>query len=174
VATKVKGKLFLCLFNKALRHEDVWGSGYIYTHVFLTSTLVGVEWSASCLGTHWIRGWVDPVAIQTALAQLLHMWPFHLSFRLRHKVRRRCFPKTYICATVLLVKSRECCDGLYIHECRRQEIHAQFWRGNTYYNVQKVLMFLSLKKYAILHLRSFLMQNNMTAQNLHSTVVTME
>jgi hypothetical protein len=43
-----------------------------YIHILLTSTLVGGEWSASCphrftagegaLGTHCIRGWVDPRA----------------------------------------------------------------------------------------------------------------
>jgi hypothetical protein len=38
-------------------------------HVFLTSALAGIEWSASRLGrftppprTHWIGGWVDPRA----------------------------------------------------------------------------------------------------------------
>jgi hypothetical protein len=44
----------------------------VQTHVFLTSTLVGGEWSASLHGlftpkerspgTHWIGGWVDPRA----------------------------------------------------------------------------------------------------------------
>jgi hypothetical protein len=42
----------------------------MYTHVSLTSALVGGEWSASSPGrftpgergpdTHWIGGWVDP------------------------------------------------------------------------------------------------------------------
>jgi hypothetical protein len=42
----------------------------VQTHVFLTSALVGGEWSASrpgrftpgeiAPGTHWIGGWVDP------------------------------------------------------------------------------------------------------------------
>jgi hypothetical protein len=46
----------------------------IYTHVFLTSALVGGEWSASrpnrltpgerTPGTHWIGGWVGPSAGQ--------------------------------------------------------------------------------------------------------------
>jgi hypothetical protein len=36
-------------------------------HIFLTSTLLGGEWSASrsgrfTPGTHWIGGWVDPTA----------------------------------------------------------------------------------------------------------------
>jgi hypothetical protein len=44
-----------------------YGGVDVYTHVFLTSTLVGGEWSASrpCRftpGTHWIGGWVDPRA----------------------------------------------------------------------------------------------------------------
>jgi hypothetical protein len=44
----------------------------VYIHVFLTSALVGGEWSASCtchftpgkrtLSAHWIGGWVGPRA----------------------------------------------------------------------------------------------------------------
>jgi hypothetical protein len=44
----------------------------VYIHIFLTSALVGGEWSASrpgrftpggkVTGTHWIGGWVDPIA----------------------------------------------------------------------------------------------------------------
>jgi hypothetical protein len=44
----------------------------VYIHIFLTSALVGGEWSASLLGhftpeewapgAHWIRGWVGPRA----------------------------------------------------------------------------------------------------------------
>jgi hypothetical protein len=51
---------------KAYRGVDV------YIHIFLTSALVGGEWSTSRLGrftpgerapgTHWIGGWVDPRA----------------------------------------------------------------------------------------------------------------
>jgi hypothetical protein len=46
-----------------------YGGVNVYTHVFLTSALVGGEWSASrpgrftpgekVPGTHWIGGWVD-------------------------------------------------------------------------------------------------------------------
>jgi hypothetical protein len=46
------------------------GGVAVQIHVFLTSALVGGEWSASRLGhfipgkrapgTHWIGGWVDP------------------------------------------------------------------------------------------------------------------
>jgi hypothetical protein len=49
-----------------------YGGVDLYIHIFLTSSLVGGEWSASrpgCIipgerapGTHWIRGWVDPRA----------------------------------------------------------------------------------------------------------------
>jgi hypothetical protein len=49
-----------------------YGGVDVYTHVFLTSALVGVEWSASrpgrftprekAPGTHWIGGWVGPRA----------------------------------------------------------------------------------------------------------------
>jgi hypothetical protein len=48
------------------------GGGDVYIHIFLTSALVGGEWSASrpgpfttgekAPGTHWIGGWVDPRA----------------------------------------------------------------------------------------------------------------
>jgi hypothetical protein len=64
----INKKLFLCLTNKALRHEGVWWSGCIgprFLHL-------GTEWSASRPGrftpgerapcTHWIGGWVDPRA----------------------------------------------------------------------------------------------------------------
>jgi hypothetical protein len=46
------------------------GGVVVYIHIFLTSTLIGGEWSALCLGrfnlgelapgTHSIEGWVDP------------------------------------------------------------------------------------------------------------------
>jgi hypothetical protein len=64
-------KLSVRLINQALCHEEVWGSGGI-APPFLTSALVGCEWSAARLcrftpgerapGTHWIRGCVGPRA----------------------------------------------------------------------------------------------------------------
>jgi hypothetical protein len=61
----------LCLINEALYHYNIWGSGGI-APPFLTSTLVGSEWSASCPSactpgetapvTHWIGGWLGPRA----------------------------------------------------------------------------------------------------------------
>jgi hypothetical protein len=49
-----------------------YGGVDVQTHVFLTSALVGGEWSASrpgrftpgerAPGTHWIGGWLDPRA----------------------------------------------------------------------------------------------------------------
>jgi hypothetical protein len=44
-----------------------YGGVDVQIHIFLTSTLVGGEWSASCPccftpGTHFIGGWVDPRA----------------------------------------------------------------------------------------------------------------
>jgi hypothetical protein len=49
---------------------QAYGGVGVYIHIFLTSALAGGEWSASrpChftprerpLGTHWLRGWVDP------------------------------------------------------------------------------------------------------------------
>jgi hypothetical protein len=41
-----------------------YGGVAVWTHVFLTSELVGGEWSASRPRrlTHWIGGWVDPRA----------------------------------------------------------------------------------------------------------------
>jgi hypothetical protein len=50
----------------------MYGGVDVYIHIFLTSALVGGEWSASRLGhftpreralrTHWIGGWVNPRA----------------------------------------------------------------------------------------------------------------
>jgi hypothetical protein len=49
-----------------------YGGVDVYIRIFLTSALVGGEWSASCRfsftpgerapGTHWIGGWVGPRA----------------------------------------------------------------------------------------------------------------
>jgi hypothetical protein len=49
-----------------------YGGVDVYSHIFLTSALVGGEWSASrpvrftpgerAPGTHWIGGWVGPRA----------------------------------------------------------------------------------------------------------------
>jgi hypothetical protein len=49
-----------------------YGEADLYINIFLTSALVGGEWSASrpsslttrerAHGTHWIGGWVDPRA----------------------------------------------------------------------------------------------------------------
>jgi hypothetical protein len=49
-----------------------YGGVDVQIHIFLTSALVGGEWSASLsgrfnhgkgiLGTHWTGGWVDPRA----------------------------------------------------------------------------------------------------------------
>jgi hypothetical protein len=68
---KKKVKLSLCLTNYAPRHEDIWRVD-VYIHIFLTSALVGSEWSIShpcrftpeerAPGTRWIGGWVGPTA----------------------------------------------------------------------------------------------------------------
>jgi hypothetical protein len=49
-----------------------YGGVDVYIHIFLTSALVGREWSVSSTcrftpgerthGTHWIGGWMDPRA----------------------------------------------------------------------------------------------------------------
>jgi hypothetical protein len=49
-----------------------YGGMHVYIHIFLTSALVGGEWSDSrpghftpreiAPGTHWIGGWVEPRA----------------------------------------------------------------------------------------------------------------
>jgi hypothetical protein len=59
-------ELPICLTNEALRQEGVWGVD-VQSHIFLTSALIGGEWSASrpcrftpgerAPDTHWI-GWV--------------------------------------------------------------------------------------------------------------------
>jgi hypothetical protein len=53
VATNVwKVNLSLCLTNKALHHEDLWGNGCIdpIDPRILTSAVVGDEWPASSPG----------------------------------------------------------------------------------------------------------------------------
>jgi hypothetical protein len=67
---KVQKNLSLCLI-KHLAMETYWGVE-LYLHTLLTSALDGDEWAASLpchftpeervLGTHLIRGWVDPTA----------------------------------------------------------------------------------------------------------------
>jgi hypothetical protein len=37
-----------------------YGGVVVQIHVFLTSALVGGEWSAAHRDTHWIGGWVGP------------------------------------------------------------------------------------------------------------------
>jgi hypothetical protein len=62
---KKKVNLSVCLISKTLCHEDVWGSGGI-PPPFITSALLGGEWSASrpyrfrerAPDIHWIGGWV--------------------------------------------------------------------------------------------------------------------
>jgi hypothetical protein len=72
----LKVKLSLC-FNWAPRHEGILGEWrYSSTHS-LTSALDWGEWSASrpglftprerALGTHWIGGWVGPIAVLDAV-----------------------------------------------------------------------------------------------------------
>jgi hypothetical protein len=59
----VKVKLSLCcLTSEALRHEGLWGSGYIYPY-FETSAQAGGEWSASRPGRiTFLPGWIpEPV-----------------------------------------------------------------------------------------------------------------
>jgi hypothetical protein len=60
----------------------------VQTHIFLTSSLAGGEWSASCLGrftpgTHWLGDWVDPITGLDAVDKRkslnlpgLELWPF--------------------------------------------------------------------------------------------------
>jgi hypothetical protein len=68
ITSYLNKKLSLCLTISALRHEGVWGSGCIDSHILD----LGTSWrSASRLGsstpgerapgTHWI-GWVGPRA----------------------------------------------------------------------------------------------------------------
>jgi hypothetical protein len=52
---KVKAKLSLCLTNKALRHEDVWGNGCIDPRILDPGRFTPGERAA---GTHWIGSWV--------------------------------------------------------------------------------------------------------------------
>jgi hypothetical protein len=77
------------------------GNGYIYIHVFLTSTLVGGEWldSRPCRfspgervpNTHWIRGLVDrseryaEMNILNEFQPLGHPLCSQLLYRLRYR-----------------------------------------------------------------------------------------
>jgi hypothetical protein len=62
-------KLSLCLTNKALRHEDVWGSGYVggpsasHTGRFTPGERAFV--------THWIGGWMGPRTGLDAVEKIL-------------------------------------------------------------------------------------------------------
>jgi hypothetical protein len=48
VELKMKSKgIIVIVFNQVLRHNSVWRGVDLYFHVFLTSVLVGDEWSAS-------------------------------------------------------------------------------------------------------------------------------
>jgi hypothetical protein len=76
----VKLKLSLCLNNKALRHEDLSGSGCIDPCILDLGTS-SREQSASrpgrfTYGTHWIRGWVGPKAglDDKEKKRILHCW----------------------------------------------------------------------------------------------------
>jgi hypothetical protein len=73
------------------RSAIVTSGMYVEIHIFLTSALVGGEWSASrpcrftpeerAPGTHWIGGWVGPRA--------------GLEFRMVLTVNSDCFPKQH-------------------------------------------------------------------------------
>jgi hypothetical protein len=56
------GKFLKCKYNMVnlLSITPRRPIGIPYIHIFLTSALVGGEWSTSRHGTHWIGGWVGP------------------------------------------------------------------------------------------------------------------
>jgi hypothetical protein len=72
---KLKKKRSSCSCDQRIKHYamKVYGGVGVWIHIFFTSALAGVEWSASrpvCFtscenipGTHWIGGWVDPRAV---------------------------------------------------------------------------------------------------------------
>jgi hypothetical protein len=77
----------MCLISSALCHEDIWGSGGT-APLFLTMTLNGVEWSASCpsyftprerapVPTGEKHGWT-PVSLDTVERKILHCWKLSL------------------------------------------------------------------------------------------------
>jgi hypothetical protein len=63
----VKVQLSPCSTNKALRHEDVWGSECIDPRILDLARSYRSASRPGCFtpgergpGTHWIGGWVDP------------------------------------------------------------------------------------------------------------------
>jgi hypothetical protein len=63
-----------------------YGGVDVYTHVFLTSALIGDKWSASrpcrftsgerAPGTHWIGGWMGPQRAVWTLRRTENSWPY--------------------------------------------------------------------------------------------------
>jgi hypothetical protein len=80
-------KLFLCIFNYALRHEGEWGSGHVGPLYFILA-LDGDEWLATRPGrftareivphTHWIGVWVGLDFVEGRKILLMpgfELWP---------------------------------------------------------------------------------------------------
>jgi hypothetical protein len=84
----------------------------VYTHVFLTSALVGSEWSAShsgrftrgerAPGTHWIGGWVGPRASLDDMEKGKFLTLLGLELQSlgqpasRHSLYLQCYPSSYL------------------------------------------------------------------------------
>jgi hypothetical protein len=71
-----------------------YGGVDVYTRIFLTSALVGGEWSASrpsrlTPATHWIGGWVDPRASLDDVEKIKFLTVPGLELRLHGRPVRR-------------------------------------------------------------------------------------
>jgi hypothetical protein len=74
----------ICPCAELIKHYAMkeYGAVDVYIHIFLTSALVGGEWSASlpcrftpgerAPGTHWIGGWMDPRVGLDDVEKILH------------------------------------------------------------------------------------------------------
>jgi hypothetical protein len=95
--TSIIGKRYSCRCAQLIKHYamKVYGGVDVSIHIFLTSALVGGEWSASrpsrftptppgetAPSTHWIGGWLDPRASLDDLEKRKFLTLLRLELRL--------------------------------------------------------------------------------------------
>jgi hypothetical protein len=79
-------KLSLCLANSALRHEGVWGSGYIKPLFFFTSELGGGQYSFVYCSLHDFRQQILSWMVASISQNLI--CPLHISQPGRYLLKR--------------------------------------------------------------------------------------